>query len=53
MLIGGTAVDASSHQWFESYNPYDGKPWALVPRANNDDVHLAVAAARKAFKSAA
>jgi len=52
-LIGGTAVDASSHQWFESYNPYDGKPWALVPRANNDDVHLAVAAARKAFKSAA
>jgi aldehyde dehydrogenase (NAD+) len=53
MLIGGASVDASSHQWFESFNPYTGRPWALIPRANNDDVHLAVAAARKAYKSPA
>jgi aldehyde dehydrogenase (NAD+) len=53
MLIGGQSVDASSHQWFESYNPYTGQPWALVPRANNDDVHLAVAAARQAYKGEA
>ena len=51
MLIGGERVDAASGQWFESFNPFTGKPWALVPRANPDDVNRAVAAARSAFKS--
>ena len=51
MLIGGERVDAASGQWFESFNPYTGKPWALIPRATPDDVNRAVAAARKAFKS--
>ena len=51
MLIGGARVDSVSGQWFESFNPYTGKPWALVPRATPDDVNRAVAAARAAFKS--
>jgi aldehyde dehydrogenase (NAD+) len=51
MLIGGERVDAASGQWFESFNPFTGKPWALVPRANPDDVNRAVAAARAAFES--
>jgi aldehyde dehydrogenase (NAD+) len=51
MLIGGARVDSVSGQWLESFNPYTGKPWALVPRATPDDVNRAVAAARAAFKS--
>jgi aldehyde dehydrogenase (NAD+) len=51
MLIDGERVDAASGQWFESFNPYTGKPWALIPRGTPDDVSRAVAAARKAFKS--
>lgn len=51
MLIGGERVDAASGQWFESFNPYMGQPWALIPRATADDVNRAVAAARTAFKS--
>ena len=51
MLIGGRRVDAASGEWFESFNPYTGKPWALIPRASPDDVNAAVAAARTAFKS--
>jgi (Z)-2-((N-methylformamido)methylene)-5-hydroxybutyrolactone dehydrogenase len=51
MLIGGERVDAASGQWFESFNPYTGKPWALIPRATPDDVNRAVAAARRAFRS--
>jgi (Z)-2-((N-methylformamido)methylene)-5-hydroxybutyrolactone dehydrogenase len=51
MLIGGARVDSVSGQWFESFNPYTAKPWALVPRATPEDVNRAVAAARAAFKS--
>jgi (Z)-2-((N-methylformamido)methylene)-5-hydroxybutyrolactone dehydrogenase len=50
-LIGGERVDAASGEWFESFNPYTGKPWALIPRGTPDDVNRAVAAARTAFKS--
>ena len=51
MLIGGRRVDAASGQWLESFNPYTGKPWALIPRGTPEDVQRAVAAARDAFKS--
>ena len=30
--IGGQAVAPASGEWFESINPYTGKPWALIPR---------------------
>ena len=51
MLIGGERVDAAGGEWLESFNPYTGKPWALVPRGTPEDVNRAVAAARSAFKS--
>jgi aldehyde dehydrogenase (NAD+) len=53
MLIGGERVDASSREHFESFNPFTGKPWALIPRATPADVDRAVAAARAAFQDPA
>jgi aldehyde dehydrogenase (NAD+) len=50
MLIGGDWVDADSGEHFESFNPFTGKPWALIPRATPADVERAVAAARTAFR---
>ena len=49
--IGGEWVDPASGEWFESHNPYTGKPWALFPRGNAEDADRAVAAAHKAFTS--
>ncbi len=51
MLIGGERVAAAAGDWLESFNPYTGKPWALVPRSGAADVERAVAAARGAFRS--
>ncbi|MEO8466847.1 MAG: aldehyde dehydrogenase [Gammaproteobacteria bacterium] len=50
MLIGGERVDASSGEWLESFNPYTGKPWALIPRGVAADVERAVGAAHEAFR---
>jgi aldehyde dehydrogenase (NAD+) len=49
MFIGGEWVSAASGATFESANPFDGKPWALMPRAGSDDVDRAVRAAHKAY----
>ncbi|MBN1240740.1 MAG: aldehyde dehydrogenase [Gammaproteobacteria bacterium] len=51
MLLAGEPVDAASGETFESFNPYTGRPWALIPRAAAEDVDRAVAAARHAFRS--
>ena len=51
MYINGSYVDPVSGDWLESYNPYTGKPWALIPRGNAEDVNRAVEAAHKAFTS--
>jgi len=48
MYYGGKWADPASNDWIESFNPYTGKPWALVPRGNAEDVNRAVAAAKKA-----
>ena len=50
MLIGGEWVGSRSGRTFESFDPYTGKPWALVPRAVPEDVDAAVGAARAAFR---
>ena len=50
MLIGGERVGAASGQWLESFNPYTGKPWALIPRGAAADVESAVGAAHEAFR---
>src|SRR5215813_7482822 len=51
LLIGGKWVDPCSSTWFESVNPFTAAPWALIPRANKEDVTHAVAAAKAAFYS--
>lgn len=51
LYIDAQWVDSASGQQFESHNPYTGKPWALIPRGNAEDVDRAVRAARKAFTS--
>ncbi|MER2535039.1 MAG: aldehyde dehydrogenase [Rhizobiaceae bacterium] len=47
--IDGTFVNPAGGDWFDSYNPYTGKPWARIARGNAADVELAVAAAERAF----
>jgi len=49
LYIDGQWVDSASGRQFESHNPYTGKPWALIPRGNAEDVDRAVRAARQAF----
>lgn len=44
-----TAPDSTS--WFETTNPYDNEPWALIPQGNAADVDRAVRAAHEAFSS--
>jgi len=48
-LIGGEWGEAASGEYFESFNPYTGKPWSLVPRCREADAARAVEAARVAF----
>ncbi|MEM8650458.1 MAG: aldehyde dehydrogenase [Pseudomonadota bacterium] len=47
--IDGEFSDASDQ--FESLDPSNGEPWALMPEAKSDDVNRAVEAAEKAFYS--
>jgi len=50
-LIAGERKNAAGGDWIDSYNPYEGKPWARIPRCLEADVHEAVMAAKKALKS--
>jgi len=49
LYIDGTFADSRSGEWFESFNPFTGRPWALVARGNKDDAHRAVEAAHAAL----
>src|SRR5712691_3127762 len=49
--IAGRWVDSASGEFFETDNPYTGKPWALIPRCAAEDVDRAVRAAHTAFTS--
>lgn len=49
MLIAGERVDPAAGEWFESFNPYTGQPWCLIPRGRAADAERAVAAAHAAF----
>jgi (Z)-2-((N-methylformamido)methylene)-5-hydroxybutyrolactone dehydrogenase len=49
MYAGGEWVEAATGEYFETVNPYTGKPWALIPRGGPEDVDRAVRAAHKAF----
>jgi len=50
-VIAGDWVDSVSGEFFETDNPYTGKPWALIPRCTAEDVDRAVRAAHAAFTS--
>lgn len=49
VYINGASADPSSNQWFESYNPFTGEPWALIPQSNEEDVDKAVRSAHAAL----
>ena len=34
MLIGGEWLPPASKDYFESFNPYTGKPWKLIARGD-------------------
>ncbi len=51
IYIDGKWGDSSSGKWFESQNPYLGKPWAAIPACTVEDVDRAVNAASDAFES--
>ena len=50
MYINGTWVDAENKKTFQSLNPENNEPWAIVPEASAKDVNKAVEAAQKAFE---
>ena len=49
MYIGGEWVAPSSGEWFESFNPFTGEPWAMIARGNAADADHAVRTAHTAF----
>ena len=51
MFIGGEWVPASSGEWFESFDPFAGQPWALVAKGSKTDADSAVDAAYTALKT--
>ncbi len=48
-LIDGKRVASGNGEWIDSYNPYEGSPWARIPKCTHDDVDAAVASAKNAF----
>ena len=40
-----------SSEFFESFDPFTGKPWALIPRCGPAEVDAAVGAASQAFRA--
>jgi aldehyde dehydrogenase (NAD+) len=49
MYIGGEWVSPASGEWFETYNPFTGEPWAMIARGNSQDADNAVRTAHTAF----
>src|SRR5438105_13075146 len=51
-LVAGRSLSSGTGEAMESFDPATGRPGAMIPRCDADDVDAAVAAARTAFKSA-
>jgi len=49
--IDGKWAGAQSGKTFETFNPYTGEPWALIPECGPEDAALAVEAAARAFET--
>ena len=50
MFINGEWVNSDTEKTFETLNPENNKPWAVVPEASAKDVDRAVKAAQNAFE---
>ena len=50
MFINGEWVNSDTEKSFETLNPENNKPWAVVPEASASDVERAVKAAQNAFE---
>jgi aldehyde dehydrogenase len=50
-FIGGEWVAPKSGEYFENISPVDGKGLTQIPRSNEEDVELAIAAAKTCFES--
>ena len=50
MFINGEWVNSDTEKTFETLNPENNKPWAVVPEASASDVDRAVRAAQNAFE---
>jgi aldehyde dehydrogenase (NAD+) len=50
-FIDGEWVDAASGKTFETFDPYTGEPWALIPECDQRDVDRAVESAHRAFEA--
>ena len=50
MFIDGEWLDSESKKKFETLNPENNEPWAVVPEASAKDIDKAVKAAQKAFE---
>ena len=50
MFIDGEWLDSESKKKFETLNPENNEPWAIVPEASAKDIDKAVKAAQKAFE---
>ena len=50
MFINGEWVNSDTEKIFETLNPENNKPWAVVPEASASDVDRAVNAAQNAFE---
>ena len=50
MFINGEWVNSDTEKNFETLNPENNKPWAVVPEASANDVDRAVKAAQNAFE---
>ena len=50
MFINGEWVNSDAKKTFETLNPENNKPWAVVPEASASDVDRAVKAAQNAFE---
>ena len=47
--MAASAACISGGETLESFNPYTGAPWALIPRGTKADVDRAVSSAKRAF----
>jgi (Z)-2-((N-methylformamido)methylene)-5-hydroxybutyrolactone dehydrogenase len=50
MFINNEWVDSISGEYIQSTNPFTGEVWAEIPKGDQRDIDLAVAAAKRAFE---